>query len=148
MGSGIYLINPHWRLPACCWKEKKLVQCGKWDKGGRRKAKVMKIVFFKKKKKGQLTGNIQVLLAMTRVHAANWLRNDALVLLHFSLSPTRITKATQGQKQPCKTLKQSYKQMENQMYASPPPPHPHTHWCGERKKPAGLRWQPDRKKSQ
>lgn len=91
----------------------------------------MKTVF----KKGQLTGNIQVLLAMTRVHAANWLRNDALVLLHFSLSPTKITKATQGQKQPCKTLKQSYKQIENQIYASAPPPHPPTHWCGERKKP-------------
>lgn len=56
---------------------------------------------------------------MTRVGAANGPQNNVLVPLHFSLLPTRVTKATQGQKLPCKTLQQSNKQMENQIYAKP-----------------------------
>lgn len=54
---------------------------------------------------------------MTRLCAANGPPNNVLVPLHFSLPPTRVTKAIQGQKLLYKTHKQSNKQMENQIYA-------------------------------
>lgn len=57
MGSGCYLINPHW-LPVSCWKGKNLVQFTNVESETKRlqeEPKVMKIV------KGAVNRKIQVL---------------------------------------------------------------------------------------